>query len=294
MKIKGYISTIAIVSIISSLTLALPTFAETTNKSRETKEKENRTEIRTASSSQMMGRNYNNGFMMKPIVVGIVTSVTGSNITIDGRSLSLERERNATQPATTTYTIDASSATIHKNNATSTIASIIIGDTLSVQGTISGTSIKATFIRDGTVGRGLLGQNYGMMRNGNDDKEDHGRNSTTTPGTINSPITGNGQPVVAGTVSSVSSSTIVITNKSNISYTVDASNAKIVQGTDTITISGISVGDSIIAQGAVTGNSIIASSIIDEKNRLANINPSLQNRGIFGSIGKFFMNIFGF
>jgi hypothetical protein len=179
-----------------------------------------------------------------------------------------------TTPVTTTYTVDTTSATITKNNVAGSISSIAVGDTIMAQGTLTGTNLVATTIRDGVMTRtpGATGQ----------------------PGTNQpSPITGNGQPVVAGTVSSVSGNTLVITNKSNVTYTIDATNAKIVEGQNTITISNVAVGDNVIVQGTVSGNSITASSVIDQK--ISTSTPTTtKSKGFFGSIGSFFSHLFGF
>ena len=216
---------------------------------------------------------------MKPGVFGTVSTISGTTLTITGK------EGFGQKSATTTYTVDASNATVHKNNATSTISSITVGDTVMVQGTISGTSVIATSIRDGIMMRG--GPN--MM----DGKGREGMSSST------SPMTGNGQPVIAGTISAISGSSITITNKSNVSYTVDASNAKIVQGQNTITVSNLTVGTSVIVQGSVNGNSVTATSIIDQVQPTPNGTTDGQTHtndrpGFFGGIGHFFMHLFGF
>ena len=113
------------------------------------------------------------------------------------------------------------------------------------------------------------------------------------PGTMpTSPITGNGQPVIAGTISAVSGDTLTVTNKSNVTYTVDATNAKIVQGQTTIAVSNLAVGDSVVVQGTVNGNSVTASSVIDQK--VSTTGTTTQPRGFFGMIGSFFSHIFGF
>ena len=77
---------------------------------------------------------------------------------------------------------------------------------------------------------------------------------------------------------------MTVTNKSNVTYTVDATNAKIVQGQNTIAVSNVAVGDSVVVQGTVNGNSITASSVIDQKARpleqLLNLKDSLVYRSI--------------
>ena len=78
----------------------------------------------------------------------------------------------------TTYTVDASSATVTKNGAASTVSAIAVGDTVMVQGTVSGTNVTAKTIRDG-VGQGQPA------------------------------IQGNGQPVVAGTVTAINGNSVL-------------------------------------------------------------------------------------
>ena len=164
-----------------------------------------------------------------------------------------------------------------KGNATSTISDIVVGDNVVIQGTVTGTSVKATTIRDG------------MIRN-------PGANAGSNP-----QVQGNGQPVVAGTVVSVSGSVINVTNSGNVTYAVDTTNSKFEsrgqQGTSTI--SNVSVGDRVIAQGAVNGTSVTASLVIDQGNP-SNVpqgghgDDRGSRSGFFGSIGNFFKHLFGF
>jgi len=185
-----------------------------------------------------------------------------------------------TAPVTTTYTVDTTSATITKNNVAGSISSIAVGDTIMAQGTLTGTNLVATTVRDDVMMKtpGTVGAN-GQL----------GKTPTT------SPITGNGQPVIAGTISAISGNTLTVTNKSNVTYTVDATNAKIVQGQNTVTISSIVVGDNVIIQGTVNGNSISASSVIDQKTpSTTTTGASAQPKGFFGSIGSFFAHLFGY
>jgi hypothetical protein len=224
-------------------------------------------------------------------VVGTVTAISGDTLTISGK-----QGFASSTPSTVTYTVNATNATVKKNNATSTLASIAVGDTIVARGTVSGTSVTATSIFDGIM----------SMTRGDHGGQDMGDTaSSTRPTSLPSPITGNGQPVIAGSVSAVNGNTLTITNKSNVTYTVDVTNAKIVQGHTTVTVANVAVGDNVIIQGAVSGTSVTASSVIDQK---ANVNngqsptgtsggtsPSPAPRGgIFGEIGSFFSHIFGF
>lgn len=94
-----------------------------------------------------------------PAAVGTVTGVSGNSITItDGNN--------------TTYTVDASKATITKltpgtngaapTQATVAVSQIQTGDKLAVVGTLSGNTISATQITDGVFGR--MGMGAGMGR----------------------------------------------------------------------------------------------------------------------------------
>lgn len=211
-----------------------------------------------------------NTLTQKPNVSGVVASVSGNTITMTSK---IGRNKNAT---TTTYTIDATNATVTKNGTSSSVSSIAIGDTIMVKGTVSGTNITATTIRDGIPDKNTVAP---MM------------------------IQGNGQPVIGGNVTAVNGSIVTVTNKSNVTYTVDATNATIEKGNATSSISAVAVGDSVIVQGTVNGTSVTASSIIDSGTNTANTNPANTTSnnahrggigGFFNNIGSFFHNLFGF
>jgi hypothetical protein len=75
-------------------------------------------------------------------------------------------------------------------------------------------------------------------------------------------------PGVMGTVSAVSGNTITVAGKDNTSYTVDATNAKILKGVEgaaptTGSVSDIKVGDTVGVRGTVTGTSVAATEITD-------------------------------
>ena len=121
------------------------------------------------------------------------------------------------------------------------------------------------------------------------------------------------KPGVFGTVSAISGNIITVTNTrvprkngSTITtiapvttiYTVDATNAKITQGPNTILVSNIVVGDNIVAQGTVNGNTVVASTIIDQKAQVLTTTSTgttvSERKGFFGSIGSFFAHLFGY
>lgn len=194
-------------------------------------------------------------------IVGTVASINGTSLTVTSKA---RPNASGTTATATTYTVDASSATVNKNGAASSVASIAVGDTVMIQGTVSGTSVTAKTINDGMP---------------------------------QPAITGNGQPVVAGKVTSVSGTTLTITNNSNVTYTIDASGAKVTQGQNTIATSNINNGYTVVVQGTVNGTSVVAASVIDQTRPAGTTTGSAagqSNPGFFGSIGNFFMHMFGF
>lgn len=247
---KKYFSLLAISLIAISILAAAPAFAQNEN-----------------SRGLMMGRRVGFG------INGTVTAISGNTITVTTK---VGPNAPASKPAKT-YTVDATKATVTKNGANSTVSAIAVGDTVTVQGTATGTNIVAKIIRDG------LPQN---------DKK---------PG--NPPVQGNGQPVVAGKVTAVNGNTITITNNSNVTYSVDATSAKILSpGVQSATISNIATGDNLIIQGTVNGTSVTASTIIDRKEVSPSVQPTTPppqegpkpKQVFFGGIGSFFKKLFGF
>ena len=219
----------------------------------------------TIRDGAMPGRGIGQGGNGRFGIFGTVASVNSSTITVNAK-------QGFGSTTATTYTVDASNAKVTKDNAAATVADIKQDDTVFVQGTLSGTTVTATAIRDGK-----------MAQN-------------------NTAVQGNGQPIVAGTVSSIGDKTLTITNKSNQQYTVDAASAKVTQGNNTIDFSNIKTGDSVIVQGTFNGNSVSASTIIDQTRPASASATSSGSAGIaqkpqfgfLGSIGQFFMHLFGF
>lgn len=212
---------------------------------------------------------------MKGHVMG-QRGIIGTVNTINGTTITITSTRGST---TTTYTVDASNAKIMKGGQSSTVSSIVIGDKIMVMGQANGTNVTATMINDGPMKFGDS-QNHMMPQN--------------IPA-------GNGEPIVGGTVSSISGNTITITNQANVTYTVDATNAKISKaGATSPTISNISTGDAVVIQGTINGNSVTASSVIDNGTQTTNTTtpnnqtPAQAHPGVFGGIGGFFKHLFGF
>jgi hypothetical protein len=123
---------------------------------------------RPNGTGREIGQNKNPG------VMGTVSSISGTNITLISRQNPQNTNNNNSE---TTYTIDASAATIKKiatpnakdaqkpTKATTTISDIKNGDTLMVQGTVSGTSVVAKEITVGIFGK------EGKMGNPADEKD---------------------------------------------------------------------------------------------------------------------------
>lgn len=243
----------------------------------------------TASAATPPANGQSRGGMMDsgrmiPAVVGKVSAINGNILTvISDQNHSNGRTDSTSTPTPTTYTVDTAPgghpAKLLRGNTAITLSSIAVGDNIVIQGTLTGTNVVATVIRDGKVGNGNEGDNNQALLQ----------------------IQGNGQPVIAGTISAISSSTLTVKN-SSVTYTVDAVNAKIVQGKNTISIADVKVGDSVIVQGTVTGTSVAASTIFDSQLKASDNATSPGNNGkssgfmggMFGGIGNFFKKLFGF
>ena len=212
--------------------------------------------------------------MMRPMVTGTVTAINGNTITVSGQ----QGIRMATSTATqTTFTIDATNANIVKEGSeANTLSSITVGDTIFVSGTVTGTNVVATMICDGNK---MMG-----------DRGDKGEVKDSTP------FVGNGQPIIAGTISAINGNTLTVSNKSNVTYTVDATNATIKVKNATSTVSALTTGDQVVVQGTINGTSVTASTVMDSgKAPTGDTNSSEKGKpGVFGGIFGFFSHLFGF
>lgn len=223
--------------------------------------------------------------MRQPGVFGTVTAINGNIISVSGKLLKSGTSTSISTSTNVTYAVDATNAKIIKNNATSSISSILVNDTVRVQGTVSGTNVSATIIHDGAIMNGRMG----------------GGNGGSGMGGFGM-MTGDGNPIVGGKVTALSGNSITIKNASNITYTVDATNAKIVKQGATSTISSILVGDNLMVQGPVSGSSITATFVrdqgVDQNNNLTENKDGKENKkvgaGFWGGFRGFFKNIFGF
>ena len=233
------------------------------------------------------------GSRMAPGVFGTVTAISGDTLTVTQARRERPNATTTTAAAVTIYTVDATNAKVMKNGTSSTLSAIETGDTVMVQGTMTGTNVAATVIRDGIggmMGRGGPGGFGGGKGFG------HGTSSTP----IVSPIQGNGEPVLGGSVTAITGNSLTVTNASNVTYTIDVTNAKIVRNGTTTAVSAIATGDSVVVQGTVSGTSVTATSVIDQGSVSsatsgAGTTPAPGSQpGIFLAIGSFFKHIFGF
>ena len=204
-------------------------------------------------------------------IFGTVASVNGTTLTVTSKGRMMPRQTQNSNNTATTYTVNAGSATVTKNGATSSVSAIAAGDSVAVQGTVSGTTVTATTIRDG-MGQGQNGGQPAMQ--------------------------GNGQPIVAGSVTSISGTTLTVTTSTNIVYTVDASNAKVTKGKTASAVSSIATGDKVVVQGTVNGTSVAASSVMDQAAPKSSTGTQQSGgNGIFGGmmgVFKNFFHMFGF
>ncbi|HVX91408.1 MAG TPA: DUF5666 domain-containing protein [Candidatus Paceibacterota bacterium] len=166
--------------------------------------------------------------MERPTAIGKVTAVSGTTLTVEDMK------------GSTTYTVDASGATVTKHNPPATqggeptdttvaVSTIQVGDVVAVHGTANGTQITATTIDVGMFGRPGKG---GMM------------------------------PGVRGKVTAVNGTTVTVTGDNGTTYTVDASGAT-ASKMETISVSDIQVGDSVGIDGTVSGTDVSAKRIMD-------------------------------
>ena len=264
----------------------IPAFAENNPSTNQLHRQDNRDRgmmERQDERGEMRGR----GMMTRPTAEGTVTAISGNTITISGH-----QGMASTSSPQTTFTIDATSARVMRNNATSSVSAIAVGDTIGVSGTLTGTTIVATMIRDGVLlGRGDMGN-----RQGNRGGMMNPSNQANTQATEQ--LQGNGQPVIAGSITAINGTSITVTNKSNVTYTAEISAAKVIVGGSAAAAASLKVGDMVVIQGAINGSAVTASSVIDNGATQAtqtNTQPS-QNmgRGFFGGLGGFFGKLFGF
>jgi hypothetical protein len=232
------------------------------------------------------------GAFPRPAVVGQVTAISGSTLTVATRAWQRDTDDTSSPSAqAATYAVDASGATVTKGGQASTVSAIAVGDMVAVEGTVSGQSVTATSIRDGAM-RGMRG----VRADG-----DWRRASTMPWASKTPPITGNGEPIIGGTVTAISGSTLTVTPKTGAAYMVTTTSATTFskRGVTGATLSNVAVGDSVVVQGTVSGQSVAASSVLDQgappsTTISADTAGAVAHPGFFGMLGGFFTRLFGF
>jgi len=186
MKIKNIISVTA--GLAMAVTIALPAFAESNRNPSSFRDDDQQERGWEGKGKSMLAPghmpekpgvgNWNGTstrpIEMRPVVSGIVMAVNGNVITLN------VHQGLSSTTATTTFTVDATSAIVRKNNATSTVSSIAVGDRISVLGTVNGTNVVAKTIIDGMMGRS---DDQGKNFNKNDNYQggrDKDTNSSST------------------------------------------------------------------------------------------------------------------
>jgi len=237
-----------------------------------------------ASAQENINPNDGNGRPHMPGVFGTVSAINGSTITLQSKGRG--PNENTTTPGIT-YTVNAANAVVIKNGATSTLSSVAVGDMVSAQGAVNGTTVTATKLRDG-MGGGRDGMGRGQGQNGM--------------------MQGDGTPVIGGTITAVNGTSLTLTNRSNVEYTIDASHATVMKENSSSTIDAVAVGDRVFVRGTVNGNTVVASTVTDRGVPRAPETPQADGGngnaqapqaqdnggGFFGSIRNFFHKFFGF
>lgn len=246
----------------------------------------------TALASDGMHRGERNGVKIttpRSAVVGTVTSVSGTTLTVNVKA---SQHENKTAASSTVYTVDATNAVVTKAGASSTVGAITVGDRVVILGTVTGTNVVATKIIDGKMfGRPEMSDRNSKMGNASTGVQF---------------LPGNGNPVIGGNVTAMSSTTLTVTTKSGTVYTVNTASTTVQKagiGSTVATLSSIALGDNVLVQGTVNGTSVTASSIIDQ-GTVGSV-PSVfgenggtakpvGHQGFMGAIGGFFSHLFGF
>jgi hypothetical protein len=184
---------------------------------------------KTISDRSMNGRN---------IFSGKVTAVSGSLITINSMA---GKTKN-------TYTVDASAAVLSKGMGKGTpttiaLTDIAVGDQIFAIGTLSGTNVAATSVRD-------------ISASAAHNSKQTAKSPMAKPSNL-----------FSGTVTGVSGSTITMTGLNKTVYTVNAATAVFTKGmgktATTITLADIKVGDRILATGTLSGTAVNATTVRD-------------------------------
>src|SRR5579864_695485 len=140
MHTKKYILLILMSVLIGSFVFAIPSHADSNSQGQND----------NSEGSTMMHENTMGQGMM-PDVVGTVSAISGSTLTVI-----VKQETGDTTTATTFMVTTTSATTVTKDGTASSLSSIAVGDKVEIWGTVTNTTIAATKIQDGKSNQGEM------------------------------------------------------------------------------------------------------------------------------------------
>ena len=172
-------------------------------------------------------------------VNGTVVSVSGNSITLTDRK-------------DTTYTVDTTNAKFSGGlDETFSIANILPGDKIRVNGTINGTTVTGTAVMDASY----------MART-----------------------------VFSGKVTAINGTTVTLMKNKSVTLTVDASSATFKKGfgknAKTIAASDIAVGDRLTVVGTISGETVKATAVDDAGSSISSTSIFTGKKGLGVSVKK--------
>ena len=184
----------------------------------------------------------------RPAVMGTVSAISGTTVTLTGKDGK-------------TYAVDASAAVVTKGigqtSTTTSLSAIPTGETVIIMGTLTGANVTASRI--------IYSLGGAMMKGGPSLAGDEIATGPKPEDMDGKPHDAP-RPVVVGSVTAVTGTTITLTGKDSAVITVDASDATFIKAGDkttATTIAGIAVGDTIAVEGTATGSTVTATKVVD-------------------------------
>lgn len=182
-----------------------------------------------------VGRNFRAN---PPAVVGTVVGSNNTSLTVTGR----DRK---------TYIVDASLAAVFKptssGNATSSVSTILSGDTVAVFGTLSGNSVTATRIIDGAMPAMPI-KVTGKKGNGGEKPE-----GTNSAGKMMGKKPGVTDNRLMGSVTAINGTSFTLTTKGRTvkTITVNDASATFTKDGQASTLGSLAVGENVTVQGTM-------------------------------------------
>jgi hypothetical protein len=209
--------------------------------------------------------NGNNGQGRGPGTSGTIASISGSTLTV--KDTATNSTVNVTTSSSTRVTLAQSVA----------VGSVVKGDRIFVTGATSGSTVEATTISDlgsstsnlPAGGGGPAGRTPGEGAGGGANAPPGGRGpgaqgaGAQGAGAQGAGAQGAGGGLTAGTVSSVSSGTIVVSAADGSSTTVKTSASTTVTKSVAGSVSSLKIGDSVRVVGTTSNGSVAATAITE-------------------------------